>query len=159
VQAIQAKAAEASTELPPGLLSALPGGADAAIDYLRAVDIRDKLAETAERGMFGGLSGQAGTWDKIVKAYEKGCGWPCGGAAARAAALLRPCSLPAASPASSSPSRRLTRLHLHRRLAVVFLGEAAQAMVQNTDYEIPYLRKQLAKHNQQVLDADRKQAE
>ena len=78
----------------------------------------------------------------------------CGSGSGPAAALL-----PAASPASSSPSRRLTRLHLHRRPAVVFLGEAAQAMVQNTDYEIPYLRKQLAKHNQQVLDADRKQAE
>jgi hypothetical protein len=41
----------------------------------------------------------------------------------------------------------------------VFLGEAAQSMVQNADYEIPYLRKQLAKSNQQVLDADRKQDE
>ena len=72
VQAIQAKAAEASKQLPAGLLSSLPGGADVPIDYLRAVEIRDKLAATAERTLFGGLTGEAATWDKIVKAYEKG---------------------------------------------------------------------------------------
>jgi hypothetical protein len=65
----------------------------------------------------------------------------------------------------SHQRRRLTRRPRPRACscactaAVVFLGEAAQAMVQNADYEIPYLRKQLAKYNQQVLDADRKQAE
>jgi hypothetical protein len=32
-------------------------------------------------------------------------------------------------------------------------------MVQNVDYEIPYLRKQLAKSNQQITDADRKHAD
>ena len=32
----------------------------------------------------------------------------------------------------------------------VFLGEAAQAMVQNADYEIPFLRKQAARYDQQV---------
>lgn len=72
LQAIQAKVTEAVKDLPAGLLAQLPGGADAAVDYFRAVQIRDKLAETGERTLFGGLSGQAGTWDKIVKAYENG---------------------------------------------------------------------------------------
>jgi hypothetical protein len=61
-------------KLPAGLLSQLPGPADAPVDYFRAVQIRDKLAESGERTLFGGLSGQAGIWDKIVKAYENGGG-------------------------------------------------------------------------------------
>lgn len=72
VTAIQAKANESLKELPPGLLGQLKGGADAPLDYLRAVAIRDKLAETSERTLFGGLTGAAAVWDKIVKAYEKG---------------------------------------------------------------------------------------
>lgn len=71
VQAIQAKIAEASKELPASLLATLPGSADSPIDYFRAMQIRDKLAETAERSMFGGLTGEAAVWDKVVKAYEK----------------------------------------------------------------------------------------
>lgn len=73
LQVIQAKAAEAVKELPPGTLSSLTDGADAPVDYMRAVEIRDKLASTSERTMFGGLQGPAATWDKIVKAYEKQC--------------------------------------------------------------------------------------
>lgn len=72
LQAIQAKVTEAVKELPAGLLAGLPGGAEAAVDYFRAVEIRDKLAQTGERTLFGGLTGQAGIWDKIVKAYENG---------------------------------------------------------------------------------------
>ncbi|KAI8466248.1 MAG: hypothetical protein J3K34DRAFT_460987 [Monoraphidium minutum] len=71
VAAIQAKAAEAAKGLPPGLLAELPGGADAPLDYSRAVAVRDKLAESGERTLFGGLAGAAGVWDTIVKAYEK----------------------------------------------------------------------------------------
>ncbi len=44
-------------------------------------------------------------------------------------------------------------------LTGVFIGEAAHSMVQNVDYEIPYLRKQAAKHNTVITDADRKVAE
>ncbi|WIA18375.1 hypothetical protein OEZ85_009837 [Tetradesmus obliquus] len=114
LEAIKSKISEAEKELPPGLLSQLPGPADAPVDYFRALQIRDKLAESGERTLFGGLSGQAGIWDKIVKAYENGG---------------------------------------------VFVGEAAQTMIQNVDYEIPYLRKQMAKCNQQMADADRRHAE
>eukprot|EP00775_Hariotina_reticulata_P008742 gene8742-8922_t len=114
VQAIQAKITEALKDLPAGTMAQLPGGQDAPMDYLMAVQIRDKLAETGERTLFGGLSGQASIWDKIVKAYENGG---------------------------------------------VFIGEAAQTMVQNVDYEIPYLRKQMAKCTQQLADADRRHAE
>lgn len=63
---------EAVKELPAGVLSQVAGSAEAPVDYFRAVQIRDKLAETGERSLFGGLTGQAGIWDKIVKAYENG---------------------------------------------------------------------------------------
>ena len=72
LQAIQAKITEAVKDLPAGLLAGSPGGAEAALDYFRAVQIRDKLAQNGERTLFGGLTGQAGIWDKIVKAYENG---------------------------------------------------------------------------------------
>jgi hypothetical protein len=71
--AIQAKAADCFKELAPEMLTKLEGGADAPLDYFRAVQIRDLLsASTTERTLFGGLTGQAAVWDKIVKAYEKG---------------------------------------------------------------------------------------
>lgn len=85
LQAIQAKAAQAAKELPPHVLQGLPGGAGGqdgpALDYYAAVQVRDRLAEGAERTLFGGLTGPAATWDKIVKAYEKDCepGCCCGG--------------------------------------------------------------------------------
>lgn len=72
LEAIKSKISEAEKELPAGLLSQLPGPADAPVDYFRAVQVRDKLAASGERSLFGGLLGQAGTWDKIVKAYENG---------------------------------------------------------------------------------------
>ena len=72
LQAIQAKVTEEAKQLPAELLSQLSGGSDVPLDYFRCRDIRDKLAEKGERTLFGGLSGSAGIWDKIVKAYEKG---------------------------------------------------------------------------------------
>ena len=33
--------------------------------------IRDTLAETAEKTFFGNLTGTAGLWDKVLRAYEK----------------------------------------------------------------------------------------
>ena len=61
------------------MLADLQGGPEAPrgpLDYLRAVEIRDKLAASCERTMFGGLTGAASQWDKVVKAYEKGCELP-----------------------------------------------------------------------------------
>lgn len=72
LQAIQAKVSEAVKELPAGVLTQVAGSAEVPVDYFRAVQIRNKLAETGERSLFGGLTGQAGIWDKIVKAYENG---------------------------------------------------------------------------------------
>ncbi len=43
--------------------------------------------------------------------------------------------------------------------ADVFLGECATALAQNVDYEIPYLRKQATRMDQQIQDSDRKAAE
>lgn len=65
---LRAIQAAASTELEtlPAQLST-----DAAVDYFAALAIRSSLAEDADKGLFGGLKGAAGTWDKLVKAYEK----------------------------------------------------------------------------------------
>lgn len=78
MQAIQAKVSEAVKELPAGVLAQVAGSAEVPVDYFRAVQTRDKLAETGERSLFGGLTGQAGIWDKIVKAYENGGEAWCG---------------------------------------------------------------------------------
>ena len=67
LQAIKAKAAEAAEDLPPPL--ALPE--KTLVDYAAVKYIRDKLAETADKTFFGNLTGPAGLWDKILRAYEK----------------------------------------------------------------------------------------
>lgn len=57
-----------STELkalPPQLTT------DEAVDFFAAQQIRDSLAQGADKGYFGGLKGAAGTWDKLIRAYEK----------------------------------------------------------------------------------------
>ncbi len=68
--------------MPPSTIRQVAGSADAPVDYFRAAAIRDRLAAAGERSLFGGLTGQAGTWDKIVKAYENGGALPLHRAAA-----------------------------------------------------------------------------
>ncbi|KAL4859070.1 CDK5RAP3-like protein [Chlorella vulgaris] len=70
LQAIQAKAAEAVRQLPPGFLSQFEGGDEAAVDYFLARQVLAKLEETAEKSLLGSLKGAAGDWHKIVRAYE-----------------------------------------------------------------------------------------
>ncbi|KAK9811819.1 hypothetical protein WJX72_010763 [[Myrmecia] bisecta] len=73
LQVIAGKMAEASLSLPAELQADLKGPEGAAVlDYYRVRHIRDKLAESAEKTIFGYYTGPAGTWDKLVTAYEKG---------------------------------------------------------------------------------------
>lgn len=65
MRAIQAATSTEAQTLPPQLST------DEALDFFAIQKIRDSLAEDADKGLFGGLKGAAGTWDKLVKAYEK----------------------------------------------------------------------------------------
>jgi hypothetical protein len=46
------------------------GAQEGSMNYFRCAEILNKMKETAERGMLGSLKGDAGKWEKIVKAYE-----------------------------------------------------------------------------------------
>lgn len=76
VSLITAKAETMLKSLPPDVAAALPEehSATDAPDYALCCAIRDTMVRLGmgERSMFGGLKGEAGAWDKLCRAYEKG---------------------------------------------------------------------------------------
>ena len=43
--------------------------------------------------------------------------------------------------------------------AVIYVAEAAQSLCRNADFEVPFLRKQAARYQQQLADLERRKAE
>ena len=46
------------------------GSDDNSLDYLRSKEILLHLAKTADKNLLGSLKGEAGNWERIVRAYE-----------------------------------------------------------------------------------------
>jgi len=68
---IQAAAEAAFAALPQGAAPSVQLSEHRPRDYLLVREVRDALKETAATGLFGGLTGDAGVFNKLVTAYER----------------------------------------------------------------------------------------
>ena len=139
--ALRSRSAALAASLPPELAAGVPvADGVPAPDYAACVALRD-AAEAAggaeSRGLFGRRAGAAREWDALAKAYERDA------LHLPEAAQARPSRADAKAPAKAQAKLALTQpaaLHLTRASRLL-----AQFLVQATEYEVPLLRKTVAK--------------
>lgn len=169
---LQTKAFDLSQNLPEEL-QAFRG----LKDYLRARKVRDRLVEGAEKNFLGNYKGDAGIWDKLVRAYELEsklisiyCQLTQASVTHSASKVyLAPHSQDFARRDWSTPSAPLQSaenflyyFQLPPRgatFADVHIGETALQFIRNGEYEIPFLQAQISKQQQQLVDFEKKEAE
>ena len=163
LQAIQARVKAELGSLPATLQPEEGQGTD----YTAVKHIRDTLAETANKSLLGGLKGTAGLWDKIVKAYQARSEliWNTYTCSPSAASQSKAVHEPWLAPGSQLSATQISVWVIHLETpglpvtADVWLGEAGQSLIRAVDHEIPYLRKQSAQLQLQVIDLERRHAD
>lgn len=117
--------------------------------------LRDRLVSGAAKNFLGQFKGDAGVWDKLVRAYE---------VESRVLPRLHTMQLSDLMISLSFCYCRLPELELEldnqRDLnADIQIGEIALGLIRNGEYEIPFLQSQIAKQQQQLIDHEKREAD
>jgi hypothetical protein len=163
-KALQLKVAELKNQLPKDMQSGEASHQNSKL-------VRDMLISSADKNFLGYYKGKAGVWDKIVRAYESESESTVGSPhllstiriqqmIPQVQFTLRSC-LTGTRRCILSGLGQVTDIHTDLNVCVadIHIGEAAFTLSRNVDFEILYLRAQMLKHQQQLMDHEKKQAD